>query len=50
MYLGNDDLPASNDSQNMHSPKIKKEKQNKQLLHKLDFTGEEIVNFKKFQN
>ena len=26
MYLGNDDLPASNDSQNMHSPKIKKEK------------------------
>ena len=26
MYLGNDDLLASCDSQNMHSPKIKKEK------------------------
>ena len=48
MYLGNDELIISNDGKNIHPTKIKKEKY-KQLLRKLDFTGEEVGNSKNFK-
>ena len=49
MFLGNDDLLTFNDSQKWDIQPKQKKKRYKPLLHKLDFTGEEVGISKNFK-